>query len=308
MPPQLELRTPSAIAHRQHGLLTSPQLRALGWSDRTIRRAAHDGRLRRERPGVYALAGAVPSWEQAVLAVCLAGGPDAVASHWSALRLWGAAPTGHSGGIHVVTPPGVRLRLRGVVAHQSGLLGAADVGRRRRIPTTSPARTIVDCAGGLGAEGTARALTTLLRARLVRLEEVRACLVRLAGPGRRELTVVRSELARRLPGWDLSESELEIRALRAIHAAGLPMPVQQHRISLGNHRYYADLAYPELKIVIELDGWDAHGDRTAFDRDRSRARELTLAGWCVLSFTSADTGAALVHAIRRAIESASRVR
>ena len=47
------------------------------------------GELIEVQPGVAALEGAVPTTEQAVLAVVLSVGPGAVASHRSAAYLWG---------------------------------------------------------------------------------------------------------------------------------------------------------------------------------------------------------------------------
>jgi very-short-patch-repair endonuclease len=77
-----------------------------------------------------------------------------------------------------------------------------------------------------------------------------------------------------------------MRFARAIVDGGLPEPVLQHPVSVGNCRYRIDLAYPEFKIAIEIDGWEYHSSRSAFDDDRSRANDLVVAGWQVLRFTS----------------------
>jgi very-short-patch-repair endonuclease len=78
----------------------------------------------------------------------------------------------------------------------------------------------------------------------------------------------------------------EMRVLRAIVSYGNPEPVQQHWVRLGTRRCRIDLAYPDFRVAIEVDGWDAHRSRTAFDRDRARENDLVVAGWRVLRFTS----------------------
>ena len=53
-------------------------------------------------------------------------------------------------------------------------------------------------------------------------------------------------------------------------------------VTAGGHRYRVDMAYPDLKIAIELDG---RGHETQFDEDPIRANRLETAGWLVLRFT-----------------------
>ena len=52
--------------------------------------------------------------------------------------------------------------------------------------------------------------------------------------------------------------------------------------------YKIDVAFPELKIAIETDGWAFHSDPDAFRRDRKRQNYLILQGWRVLRFTWLD--------------------
>ena len=41
-------------------------------------------------------------------------------------------------------------------------------------------------------------------------------------------------------------------------------------------------------MAVEVDGWESHGTRTAFQVDRRRSTELVMAGWTVLRFTYDD--------------------
>lgn len=97
------------------------------------------------------------------------------------------------------------------------------------------------------------------------------------------------------------DNDLEMRFLRAIVAAELPEPKLQHRIVIGNRRCRIDLAYPDLKIAVEIDGWEHHRSRTAFDDDRARSNDLVVAGWRLLRFTSTMTNAQAVATVAAAL-------
>jgi very-short-patch-repair endonuclease len=65
--------------------------------------------------------------------------------------------------------------------------------------------------------------------------------------------------------------------------------VRQHEVWVAGRLFArADLAYPRERLLIELDGWSAHGTRRAFHADRRRQNSLVLAGWTLLRFTWAD--------------------
>jgi hypothetical protein len=285
----------SVLAARQHSLVTRPQLYELGFRRHHVERLVAAGQLSRVRPQVFVTAGAVPTWEQAVLAAVLAAGPGAVASHLSAAALWGL-PGAERAGIELTTDRPHCARLRGVRAHRTVAFLAIEHTTRVGIPVTSVARTLVDLSGRWSVKQLGRAADHAQRHGFLRLDQLRVCVSGLApAPGRR-LTRIQQVLARRLPGYDPGDSDLEVRFARALVAHGVPEPVLQHWVRLGSRRYRIDLAYPEQRIAIEVDGWDSHRSRSAFDADRARANDLVVAGWRMLRFTSAttDEDAALV--------------
>jgi very-short-patch-repair endonuclease len=108
-------------------------------------------------------------------------------------------------------------------------------------------------------------------------------------------------LARRWPGYDPGESDLETRVLRLIVAADLPIPRQQYRVQIQGRVFRLDLAYPDRLLGIELDGWEFHHTRSAFDDDRVRDNLLRLAGWTIHHFTSAMPDDFIVSTIAAAL-------
>lgn len=288
------------LAARQHGLLNRSQAHRAGLSDDAIKRRIRSGRWRRLRTGVYVVGPVPSSWHQRVMGVCLGGGPDLVASHRTAARLWGLLDA--DGRIEVTVAGERRVRLPGARVHQSILLPDLDRTTRASIPVTTLSRTIADVSGHQDPLTVGIWIDGAMRNHRLGLLDLRSCVARLAGPGRRDLRPLRAALAPRLPGYDPGDSELEARALRALDDAGLPRPVQQHPVRRPDGRTaFIDLAYPPEMVAIELDGWEHHGRRSAFDSDRIRRNELTLLGWDVYQFTATTTGSVLTSTISSAL-------
>jgi hypothetical protein len=70
-------------------------------------------------------------------------------------------------------------------------------------------------------------------------------------------------------------------------------------MQLAGRRVRIDLAYPEQRIAIELDGWDTHRFRSSFDADHARRDDLLVAEWSPLTFTSAMADEYLVSTVRQ---------
>jgi very-short-patch-repair endonuclease len=52
--------------------------------------------------------------------------------------------------------------------------------------------------------------------------------------------------------------------------------------------YKVDVAFPQAKVAIEVDGWAFHSDGQVFQEDRKRQNAIALRGWQVLRFTWLD--------------------
>jgi len=287
----------AAIQRRQHGLITVAQAITSGLTEDQVRDLYRRGVWAMEREGVYAPAGAPPTAERAILAAVLAADGPAWASHETAGWLWPLKGVLQPDEIELLRPLGRHVRLDGVRGHRSGALFTADLTTTRRIPVTTPERTVVELSGRLTAAQLGRLVDDGLRRRLLTLDRLRRCAARLdTAPGRR-LSVVHAVLSERLPGYDPGDSDLETRVLRTIVSAGFPPPVQQHRVRIRGKTYKLDLAYPDRLTGFDIDSWAYHRFRSPFTDDRTRRNILELAGWQIYQFTDRHTDDHILHVI-----------
>jgi len=289
-----------ARAARQLGLVTRAQVLA-HISVRRLRTLIHRGALEHVRPSVYRVCGAPITRSQRLLAAVLAAGPDGVASFRSAAAVWrldGPEPDA----IEITVPEGCRLRLDGVLVHQSNALTRRHVTQHEGIPVTTVARTLCDLTAVWLPWMVERAVDDAIRRRLTTERELAATLHELTGRGRRRCTVMREIIEARIPGLEVAESRRESELVQWLVGAGLPAPLLQHRVRTSQRTIRIDLSYPDAMLAIEYDGWDAHRTRTAFDRDRARGNELEIRGWTVLRFTAASTPELIVATVREALE------
>jgi hypothetical protein len=285
------------IAARQLGLITRAQALGAGISSNQVRWRQRNGTWRRVRSGVFSMSGAPVTWEQRLLAIVLAGGPGTVASHFSAAGLHDF-PDGMREALEVTVLPGTQPRLTGVRIHRPGLLPDHDVRVVDGIPVTSYARTLVDCTGRMSLGQIARALDAGLVGHKVTLWSVERSLSVLGQAPGRHPSKLWTLLAERGQETELGESRPEMRVFRVLNASDLPAPTQQHPVKFGSDRFRLDLAYPDVKLAVEYDGWDAHRSRSAFDADRRRDRILQVNGWVVLRLTSQTSDTEIVESVR----------
>ena len=272
------------VAAPQFGLITRAQLLALGLSSRAICNRIAKGRLQVIHPAVYAVAGAPPTWDQQLMAALLATGPDDAISHLSAGAFWKV------GGITAVRPDVLlvhprRLRLTGVIVHRSRTIESGDVVCRPPFRVTSAARTLMDLAGVVSQSQLEDAVDDCLRRRLVVVERLSERIVRLDGPvpGIRRLRAVVADREKHGPHGTAAQRIFAGRLRRS----GLPEPAREYRITEASGRFVAraDLAYPDAKLAIEIDGGH-HADHKQWKLDVERQNRLVLQGWRFLRFTN----------------------
>lgn len=296
-----------SLACGQLGLVTWQQAQAFGATRDRVNALVRGGAWQRERRGVYVVGAVASSWERRVMAACLAAGPTAAASHRTGARLAGFVD--RSGPVELSVGGDQARRLAEVRVHRSECLPDMDLTKIGPIPMTTVARTIVDLAPTQPQATVARWVDQALREGSLHLLELRSCLGRLIGPGRGSYAGLEDVIALRLPGDRRAGSTLESEALAILRAAGLPEPVLQHPVRRPDGRVaFIDLAYPDARVGIEVDGWAFHTQRGAFDNDRERGNDLVLLGWQILHFTATTPPDQLVSTVRQALDRANAAR
>lgn len=275
------------LAATQHGIVTIHQAIRRGGSQPMIDQRRDSGRWERLAPGVFRIAGVADSWEQQLLTACRSGEGRAYASHRSAARLW-ELPVAEPVPVEVTVPFGRWHRLPGVVSHETVRPNHLDRTVRHGISVTTVVRTLIDLAAVTPVGRLEAALDDALRRELTDVASVQTRLEQLAARGRRGVRSLRALLAERDASTSASESVLETRFLRLLRERELPEPVPQFVIRTPAGRFIArtDFAYPDARLVIEVDSYLHHGGRRKFEDDLRRRTELVAAGWQVVHVTA----------------------
>lgn len=149
--------------------------------------------------------------------------------------------------------------------------------------------TLIDLAAVVDRFVVEQCLDVALSKRLFTIDALVAARDEVGRKGRRGAGVVGRILDQRALGAKRPDDPwLEPRMARLIKKYGLPEPVYQYWVTIRGNRFRLDFVYLELKIVIEIDGFESHGTPEAMQRDLRRQNLLVLDGWIVLRFTRAD--------------------
>lgn len=287
-----------AIAKRQHGAVARTQLLEAGITRHEIQGRLNRGSLIEIHKGVY-LVGAVPSEHAYAQAALLALMGKGTLSHFSAAHIWKVRAYPHLAHPWVTVPASARASRPGIEIVRADL---APCDRRTRLGlrVTSPPRTVLDCASLYEDDYEYEALVAEAKFRGMASE--RELEVQLEGnPGKRGAARLRRALE--VPG---GPSRTRSRGERAFLRL-----LREEKI--GGYETNSKAFGPELDFVwraeqfaVEVDGWDGHSGKVAFDRDRLKIAELAADGVQVMPVTSKQMNDDPAGVVRRLRESLAR--
>ncbi|KXO98984.1 DUF559 domain-containing protein [Tsukamurella pseudospumae] len=78
-----------------------------------------------------------------------------------------------------------------------------------------------------------------------------------------------------------TESEAERIFLALLHLHGITGWTMQ----LTFRGWRVDIAFPDIRLAVEINGWAFHRSRARWQSDQDKANALTVAGWSVLNFS-----------------------
>lgn len=260
----------ATIANLQRGLVSRAQMVAAGISDDAVDRLSRKSHLHRRHRGVYAVGHTAPAPLADEAAALLACGDHAVLSHYTAALMHRLIPHG-DGQIHVTIRGRHGPSSSGVKVHRTKSLNRGDVRFTERLPVTSPLRTVFDVAATADVATAERAVEEALTQRMTSEQALRKRAADLNGQaaGTRVTAILD---AYNEPGITKSKAERRFRSL--LRAAQLPPPQTNVRL----HGYSVDCYWPGLAVVVEVQGYQFHSGRRAFERDTRKAAKLTAAG------------------------------
>jgi very-short-patch-repair endonuclease len=253
-------------------------------------RALRNGQLMGMLPGIYCLPSSADNVDIRILAALTWSGAGAVLTGWAAARwtFW----------------PGVTVPVVSVALTTTGLRGRPWlrlehrhipdelVCHRGRWAVTRPSLTAVDLADSRSGGAV---IDQVLRTRSGTLDQMWAALE--STPHRRGNALrTRMLTESRHEPW----SELERDTHTLLDSAGFSGWITNAPVL----EYLVDILFRAERLVVELDGWEVHGTRFAFEADRRRRNQIEAAGYRVLNFTARqvrDDPQWVIEIIRRAL-------
>jgi Protein of unknown function (DUF559) len=280
------------VAERQWGVVSRAQLLDVGVSPAGIATWRRRLRLHVVHRGVYSLGHRALRVEGHRLAAVLACGPGAVLSHRSAAAHWGLLATDQIG-IDVTAPRG-RHAGPGIRLHSSRSLDEKDTTNHDGIPITKVPRTLLDLAATARSDQLERALAQAMYLRVYDHRAITDVVARSNGHrGTKILLLATAQEPK------LTRSKWEARMLRLVRGANLPVPLCNEPFHAPDHgECKPDFHWPSQRLIVETDGWEAHGTRAAFESDRAKDAALTAAGYRVVRFTWLTEDATIVRRLK----------
>lgn len=264
------------FAARQDGVVAGWQLRGVGLSRAAVRHRTRG--LREVQDGVFAEGHAPITAGQRRWAAVLSA-PGRFASHATAGAAFGFRPW--SGHFEVVTSAGSGgPRRRGSLLVCRSKTLAGNTTTLSGLPITTPERALADLAPGLDDRALARSTREALRLRVTTCARIQVTLARAA---QRNRPARLAELAARYARLPIARarSDAEAHAVELLDATGGTQPVVNATI----HGEEADLSWPAVRHIVELDGPDFHRFP---DVDLAKQAVWERAGWIVARVPTED--------------------
>lgn len=260
------------LAASQHGAFTTAQL---GCDRRVAAKRTERGEWLRIHPGTFVLPGLLDEWT-AQAAMCLYV-PRSAVSGVDAARWWDFEGVAARPSEHLV-PQGCGARLPALRRVDDMLPWEIVEEPAGCLRFTDPTRTLIELGVSQPRPNLERTIESALRLGRTTEPRLRARARQLRRRGRRGPAAVLDVLDGRPTG--IADSDGEVLLVQLLVAGGVPKPVRQHRIG----RWRFDLAWPDQKVALELDG-STHRSEARRRLDARKQNDAVLAGWTLLRIT-----------------------
>ncbi len=270
----------------QRGLLTRRQALEAGLSAGQWGHLTRSNDWRRVSTGVYRRLGAPETWEQTLMAGCLAA--DAIASHRAAGVLWRLPEIAPK--LEVTIPQRRHVDIAGFEVHRTSFLQPVDRTQRNGIPVTSLARTVIDVSLEVPSLGPVLVDHVLAKRKVpltLLLNRLKAQgLQGRTGAGDLMRLLEERQGRSRHVDSDL-QRKLEKIALDGYAAGLLPKPHFEYPVQLSDGRWkYPDVGYPPpVSVGFEAVSYLHHSTLPDWAADCERNLDLFGEGWVIVPIT-----------------------
>ena len=273
-----ELSALSSVARLQGGCVSLGQAAELGIGLHVVQRAVRAGVLNRIHPSVLHFAGHPTDDYTRIWAGFLAVGPHAVVSHEAALRLHDVDRTPMV--VAATVKPDGSHRHRGIRVHRFADLIPEHCCSKQGLPTTTLARAVVDVSSVFSTGRLSDLVDRLtITERRLSIGAIARAHRQVNHRGRVGIARLGGLLDAR-SGGPMPRSRLEQLADRLLAGSGLAEPRREYPLPTdGSMDGYVDRAWPEARLILEIDGRPWHAREKAMARDRARDRTAGIRGW-----------------------------
>ena len=263
--------------------------------------------MREVLTGVFAVGPTAVAMETADLttdawltACVLRGGDGAALSHAAAAARLGGWKR-WDGSVSVTSPRRITCVTLGVPRRYA----RAEAGQTidvRGVPVTTPERTVLDLGTELTAHQICHVIHELTFLRVLDLRLLEDALEQRRGG--RGTAVVRKALRLYRAGSAGTRSFSEDHLLEGVHRTRrIGEPIVNNRNAVDIHGIEPDFAWPDARLIVEVDGASGHDQPGKRAHDRQRDAALAAQGWLVIRFDAQRVRrdrAAVIREIERA--------
>lgn len=205
-------------------------------------------------------------------------------SHESAALLWGLDQWVSPRTTHVIQQYRTSSAGDPSVTRHFTRVSDDELTTRRGLPATTLERTVVDCAASLAP---LQGLVIADSALRCGLDAARLADLLAARGGDRGIVRARAVIGFADEG---AESPGESATRFIVLRDGLPVPMTQVAVPTRLGTFWADLGWPEWKLLLEYDGRSKYADSSTevFMREKRRHDAIVEAGWRALRVTKED--------------------
>jgi very-short-patch-repair endonuclease len=269
-----------ATARRQNGVVSHSQLVAAGLSHGEMDGMVRRGELKPLYPGTYLHGSLVPTYPQRLWAASL-WADSGIVSHQSAARLLMLPVELPTTVIHLTVDDRRYRRTPTDIDLHRVRVGPSEITTVRGLRVTTRVRSLVDLCRAEPPPAARNLADRAMQLGWIEPSDLARSVAK--HPGRTGNTQLRAILAGLEPG---AHAESERVFHRLLRTAGIRGWRAQHRVRVGARSCLIDVAFPEQRLAIEIDGRRYHDELSdRFEDDRARQNALVGDGWRVLRFT-----------------------